>query len=64
MSWRCHTHVNEGPIHVWPDDDQIDHDIDSDECVCGPIVEVYTHDDHPDTYLVIHFALDRRIDAP
>lgn len=63
MPWHCHENPDEGPIHVWPDDDAINHDLDSEGCVCGPMVEVYTHADHPDTYVVIHFALDRRVDA-
>ena len=51
--WACH---QEGlPVHVWPIDDLIDHDLDLDGagCPCGPRVE-------EDGDVVIHHSLDGR----
>jgi hypothetical protein len=43
------------PIHVYPVDDLIEHDRESDECICGPDFEWIEG-----TKLVVHQALDGR----
>lgn len=57
MPWHTHKYPDEGPVHVWPDHDVIDHDLNSDECICGPLVEYYTHDNLPDDVVIIHYCL-------
>lgn len=61
MSWRSHEDT-EGPVHVWPEDDVVDHDIDSlDECVCGPTVAFLDNDGTAFVQpLVSHHSLDGR----
>lgn len=47
--WR--RHINP-PVHVWPEDDLIDHDLATEDCVCGPEIT--------DTGVVVHYSLDGR----
>jgi hypothetical protein len=51
--------------HVYPLNDLIEHDTDSDECVCGPRAEPVERDDGSMAWLVVHHGLDgREIDRP
>lgn len=47
-------------IHVLPADDLIEHNSDSDECACGPLIEPVPRDDGSFGWLVIHYSLDGR----
>jgi len=63
--WHNHESIEEGPIHVWPDHDLIDHDLDSDDCICGPLVEYYQNAQMPDSVVIIHYCLmEEDADAP
>lgn len=56
MSWRCHEAVGaDGTVHVWPEDDEYEHDLDG-ICLCGPSVEEYSNG----AKLVTHNSLDGR----
>lgn len=56
MSWHVDTEVQpDGTVHVWPDDDPVEHDLTGIGCVCGPAVEVWTN-----AVLVSHASLDGR----
>lgn len=58
MTWRAH--VDGEPVHVWPDDDLIDHDLDGDDCVCGPRTEPVERDDGSVGWVIVHHSLDGR----
>ena len=58
MSWRVHT--DGSPVHVWPDDDVIEHDVDSDDCICGPELEPIERDDGSFGWVIHHHSLDGR----
>lgn len=45
---------------MFPLGDLIDHDTDSDECLCGPRVEAVERDDGSMGWLLVHHALDGR----
>lgn len=47
-------------VHVYPVNDVIDHDSDSDNCVCGPDVEAVPAVDGSMGWLISHHALDGR----
>lgn len=53
--WRVH--ADGSPVHVWPENDRIEHDLDGDECVCGPTVERVPRDDGSMGWLVSHHSL-------
>ena len=54
--WRCHTTIRQdGTVHVWPEDDLIEHDLDG-PCVCGAAREWIT----ANSVLVTHHSLDGR----
>lgn len=59
--WRTHT-TGERPVHVWPEDDLVDHDPEDDDgtCVCGPRVAPVLRDDGSCGWLITHHALDGR----
>lgn len=48
-------------VSVWPLDDLIDHDVDSDDCVCGPKTEPVERDDGSIAWILAHEALDGRL---
>lgn len=47
-------------VHCYPIDDLIEHDTDTDECVCGPEVEVVKRADGSVGWLYVHHSLDGR----
>lgn len=47
-------------IHVFPLDDLVEHDTDSDDCVCGPTVEAVQRGDGTTGWITIHHSLDGR----
>lgn len=51
MSWRVD--ADPGTLHVWPDEDATDHELDGSACVCGPLTER-----HGKVCLVVHASLD------
>lgn len=59
--WRAHTEGDE-PYHVWPLDDDVQHDTDNDDgdCVCGPAIEPVERDDGSIGWLITHHSLDGR----
>jgi len=58
-TWSHHTD-GESPTHVWPDNDGVEHDIQGEECVCGPRTEAVFRDDGSTAWLVVHASLDGR----
>lgn len=46
-------------IHVVPDDDVIDHEMD-DRCVCGPKEVLVVENDHYEGSIMMHASLDGR----
>lgn len=47
-------------IHTYPVNDLIEHDTESDECVCGVQVEAVPNPDGSVGWLIIHNSLDGR----
>ena len=45
-------------VHVYPENDLIDHDTDTDSCVCGPEVEAVFRDDGSNGWLISHHMLN------
>lgn len=45
-------------VHVYPDGDFIEHDTDTDGCVCGPTVEHVTPDGGGTAWLYTHHPLN------
>jgi hypothetical protein len=56
MTWRFHT--DGSPVHVWPEVDLVEHDLDGDECVCGPTIEPVPRDDGSIAWLITHHSLN------
>lgn len=54
-SWAYH--CDGSPVHVWPIDDLVDHDTDTDDCLCGPTVEPVPRPDGSTGWLLTHHAL-------
>lgn len=46
--------------HVYPVRDLIEHDTDTDSCVCGPRVEPVPRDDGSMGWVLVHHSLDGR----
>jgi hypothetical protein len=46
-------------VHVYPVNDLIEHELDGDGCVCGPVLE-YVEGEEGDGWLVSHASLDGR----
>lgn len=46
--------------HVYPLGDGIDHDTETDECVCGPLSEPVPREDGSMGWLLTHHSLDGR----
>ncbi len=47
-------------VHVFPVNDLIEHDTDSDDCLCGPTTEAVHDDEGGFGWVVIHHSLDGR----
>ena len=47
-------------VHVYPLNDIIEHDTESDDCACGPTVEPVEHDNGSMGWLLTHHSLDGR----
>ena len=47
-------------VHVYPIGDLIEHDTDSDDCVCGPTAEYVPGDGDGDGWVITHHSLDGR----
>lgn len=59
--WRAHNCFHpRNDYHVWPEDDTIEHLVDSPGCPCGPRVEEITRVNGSTGVLVVHHALDGR----
>lgn len=56
--WRA-TSTEDGVAHVLPIGDLVPHDL-TDDCICGPKVEITIHTHGPDGHLITHHALDGR----
>lgn len=48
------------PLHVYPVNDLVGHELEGDECVCGPHSEPVKRDDGSIGWMVVHEALDGR----
>ena len=46
--------------HVFPVNDLIEHDTDTDDCVCGPTAELVIDDDGSCGWVIVHHSLDGR----
>ena len=46
--------------HVHPVNDLIEHNTDSDDCMCGPTIEPVERDDGSFGWVVVHHSLDGR----
>lgn len=49
-------------VHVYPENDLIEHDTDGEDCICGPKTKPVKRDDGSYAWLVVHESLDRRED--
>lgn len=58
--WNSDTEEHDGVFHVWPDNDLIVHDVESEDCVCGPAFQPVPRADGSVGWLVIHHSLDGR----
>lgn len=47
-------------VHVYPINDLVDHELDGDDCVCGPTAEPAGRDDGSIGWVLVHHALDGR----
>ena len=47
-------------VHTYPVGDLIEHDTDTDGCVCGPTIEAVFRDDGSNGWHVLHHSLDGR----
>lgn len=54
------TMTTSSTAHVYPVGDLIQHDTDSDDCVCGPTTKPLKRDDGPCDWLIVHHSLDGR----
>ncbi|MGO2311679.1 MAG: hypothetical protein ACTH6A_06615 [Brachybacterium tyrofermentans] len=45
--------------HVYPTSDLVEHDTESEDCVCGPTVE-HVPSENGDGWIVLHHSLDGR----
>ena len=46
-------------MHVYPVNDLIEHDTESEDCICGPRTD-FVQTDHGDGYIILHHSLDGR----
>ena len=47
-------------VHVYPTGDIIEHDTETDACVCGPTIEPVPREDGSMGWLITHHSLDGR----
>jgi hypothetical protein len=47
-------------VHVYPTGDLIDHELDGDDCPCGPTTEPVPTDDGSMGWLIVHHSIDGR----
>lgn len=47
-------------VHVYPRGDLIEHNTDSDDCTCGPVVEPVFREDGSNGWVITHHSLDGR----
>jgi len=47
-------------VHVSPNNDLIEHDLETDDCVCIPRVQPVKRDDGSFGWVIIHHSLDGR----
>lgn len=47
-------------VHCYPVNDLVEHNTDSDDCVCGPAIEPVPGDDGYIGWLISHHSLDGR----
>ena len=47
-------------IHTYPVNDLIEHDLEGEDCVCGPKVEAVFREDGSNGWVVLHHSLDGR----
>ena len=47
-------------VHVYPVDDLVEHDLEGEDCVCGPTVEAVFREDGSNGWVVKHNSLDGR----
>jgi hypothetical protein len=47
-------------VHVYPTADVVEHNTDSEDCICGPDVEAVFRDDGTNGWLITHHSLDGR----
>ena len=50
----------DGPIHVIPENDLIEHITGGEDCPCGPVTEPIPRDDGSMGWVIVHNALDGR----
>lgn len=43
--------------HIYPLDDSVGHELEGDECVCGPRFELAEDESGQDVWLIIHHVL-------
>lgn len=58
VKWAVHT--DGSPVHLWPLDDLVEHEVDGDDCPCGPTTEPVQRDDGSIGWLISHHSLDGR----
>lgn len=46
--------------HVYPLNDLIEHELEGDDCVCGPSPNRVVRDDGADAWVIVHHSLDGR----
>jgi hypothetical protein len=51
---------NSNNVHVYPTKDLIEHDTDSEDCICGPTVEACEREDGSYGWLLTHHSMDGR----
>jgi hypothetical protein len=47
-------------VHVYPDNDLIEHDTDGGDCLCGPKSEGVKNEDGSYGWVIVHHSLDGR----
>ena len=48
--------INPEQIHVYPENDRIQHDTETHTCICGPALEIQPNGDQ----IIVHHSLDGR----
>lgn len=47
-------------VHAYPLNDLVEHETESENCVCGPAVLPIKHDDGSSGWIILHHSLDGR----